>query len=123
MGIWYYIYLLDAVWSRPGLYYVTRHAKDRDKLIEGLPTSCGDRRKKWFFFDVATCGSGLRRHFNMTHVFQSLLVSIDSWSAIWFLTLGYLFCRNQPPDPPTDEEIKEIKAVFSLRSYIRCGTE
>lgn len=74
VAIWHNIYWLDSFRGKKGAYYVTRHPKVRDMLIDGLPTSCGNWRRKWFFLNVESCGPTLRRHFNMTCVFRSLLV-------------------------------------------------
>lgn len=69
IGIWHHIYHLEPVRRKPGLYYVTRHAKGRDMLVEGLPTSYGDWRMKWFFLDVASYGPRLQRHYRKARVF------------------------------------------------------
>lgn len=44
---------------------MTRNLKGRDMLIEGLSSSCRDRKRKWFFLDVESYGLTLQRHYNM----------------------------------------------------------
>lgn len=40
--------------KKHGSYYVTRHGKGPDVLIEGLVSSCDNWRRKFFFIDTAT---------------------------------------------------------------------
>lgn len=74
VAICQHIYRLEMVRGKKGVYCVTRYLKGHDMLIEGLPTSCGDWKRKWFFLNEGSCGSTLRRHFNMARVSQTLIV-------------------------------------------------
>lgn len=40
VAMWHHVYRLEAVRGKKGAYYVTRHPKGLDMLVEGLPTSC-----------------------------------------------------------------------------------
>lgn len=63
VDVWNHIYRLEVVRHKFGSYYVTRHAKGLDMLIEGLSSSCGDWLKKWFYLDITSCIPRLQRNF------------------------------------------------------------
>lgn len=111
--IWHHIYHLKPLRKKFRSYYVTRHAKEHDMLVEGIPSSCGDWRRKWFYLDVASCGPRLKTHYRITWGFYP---AWTVWKLIYFVARWMIFDlprrHRSKQFPLSKEEIEEVEVVY-----------
>lgn len=113
VAIRHHIYKLETVSANPRSYYVTCWPKVRDVAVTGLPSSCDEWRKKFFYLGIATCGMWLRQYFKIASVSRTYLVSSYDLSKYCFLTF-ILFAEAHVQRGLTDEELDEVNSTYRL---------
>lgn len=64
LNVWHHLYRINPIAHHPQFYYFGRWPKGRETFVKELPSSSGGWRERFFFFDIASGGPGLREEFS-----------------------------------------------------------